>query len=86
MRCAVVGPLTRKGYIANLEALGIYKTIADIQANPWGFSIDPLDPNRVWFMIRETGTMSKDWKFGPATFPATGKSLQVRFGCEHALR
>ena len=33
---------------------------------------------QVWFMVRETGTMTGDWNFAPGvTFSATGKSLQV---------
>ena len=43
----MVGPLTKKGYIANLKQLAVYDAIPDISANAWGFNIDPLDPNRV---------------------------------------
>ena len=30
----------------------------DINPNAWGFSIDPKNPNRVWFLVRNSGTIS----------------------------
>jgi len=32
--------------------------VEDINPNAWGFSIDPKDPNRVWFLVRNSGTIS----------------------------
>lgn len=43
-----------------MEAFSIWKAIPDIKANSWGYSIDPEDPNRVWFMVRNTGTFDGD--------------------------
>ena len=51
-----IGPLNKKDYLATMDAFGIYKAIPDISPNAWGFSIDPKDENRVWFMVRNTGT------------------------------
>eukprot|EP00567_Pseudictyota_dubia_P013125 CAMPEP_0197436142 /NCGR_PEP_ID=MMETSP1175-20131217/3617_1 /TAXON_ID=1003142 /ORGANISM="Triceratium dubium, Strain CCMP147" /LENGTH=283 /DNA_ID=CAMNT_0042965355 /DNA_START=167 /DNA_END=1018 /DNA_ORIENTATION=+ len=55
-----VGPLNKKDYLGTMEAFSIFKSIPDIKANAWGFSIDPKDPNRVWFMVRNTGTFTGD--------------------------
>jgi hypothetical protein len=55
-----IGPLNKKDYLGTMEAFSIFKSFPDIQTNAWGFSIDPLDPNRVWFMVRNTGTFSGD--------------------------
>lgn len=32
--------------------LQIYKSFPDIQSNSWGYSVDPQEPNRVWFFVR----------------------------------
>lgn len=55
-----IGPLNKKDYIGTMEAFSIFKSFPDIQNNAWGFSTDPLDPNRVWFMVRNTGTFTGD--------------------------
>lgn len=57
-RGPVVGPLNKKDYLDTMEAFGIYRAIPDIRANAWGFSIDPQDENRVWLMVRNTGTFA----------------------------
>lgn len=53
-----VGPLNKKDYIGTMEAFSIYESLPDIKANSWGYSIDPENPNRVWFMCRNTGTFT----------------------------
>jgi len=42
----------------------VYKMFPDIQSNSWGYSVDPQEPNRVWFFVRQTGTNT-----GPITLP-----------------
>eukprot|EP00640_Fibrocapsa_japonica_P002548 CAMPEP_0113944166 /NCGR_PEP_ID=MMETSP1339-20121228/30680_1 /TAXON_ID=94617 /ORGANISM="Fibrocapsa japonica" /LENGTH=254 /DNA_ID=CAMNT_0000949253 /DNA_START=16 /DNA_END=780 /DNA_ORIENTATION=- /assembly_acc=CAM_ASM_000762 len=53
-----IGPLNKKDYFQTMDAFEIYKAIPDINPNAWGFSIDPNDPNRVWLMVRNTGTFT----------------------------
>jgi len=53
-----IGPLNKKDYLKTMDAFEIYKAIPDIDPNAWGFSIDPTNPNRVWFMVRNTGTFN----------------------------
>jgi hypothetical protein len=53
-----IGPLNKKDYLQTMTAFGIHKAIPDINPNAWGFSIDPIDSNRVWFMVRNTGTFN----------------------------
>ena len=57
-RGPLVGPLTKADYLATLGTFKIYESVPDISPNAWGFSRDPLDPNRVWFMVRNSGTFS----------------------------
>jgi len=51
---AVVGPIGKKEY---LDALGSFKleNAFDISPNFFGMSVDPLQPNRVWFFNRVKG-------------------------------
>lgn len=52
---AVVGPIGKEEY---LGALGSFKLedSFDISPNFYGMSVDPLQPNRVWFFNRVKGT------------------------------
>ena len=51
-----IGPLNKRDYLETMDTFKIYKAIPDISPNAYGFSIDPKDPNRVWFMVRNSGT------------------------------
>lgn len=52
---AVVGPIGKQDYI---NALGSFKLEEsfDIQQNTFGFTVDPLQPNRVWWYGRQIST------------------------------
>mmetsp|Transcript_35955 Transcript_35955/g.52803 ORF Transcript_35955/g.52803 Transcript_35955/m.52803 type:complete len:235 (-) Transcript_35955:261-965(-) len=52
---AVVGPIGREEY---LDALGGFKLEEsfDIEQNTFGFTVDPLQPNRVWWYGRQIST------------------------------
>lgn len=54
---AVVGPINKVEY---LNALGTFRLqdAFDIAPQFFGFSVDPLQPNRVWFFNRVTATHS----------------------------
>lgn len=76
-----IGPLNREDYFETMATFGIYKAIPDISPNAFGFSIDPLDPNRVWFMVRNTGTFTGEpgLGFGGGNYyPPNGATLE---GC-----
>ena len=51
-----IGPLNKRDYLETMDTFKIYQAIPDISPNAYGFSIDPKDPNRVWFMVRNSGT------------------------------
>jgi hypothetical protein len=53
-----IGPLDKKDYLATMDTFKIYQGLPDISPNAWGFSIDPKDSNRVWFMVRNSGTFN----------------------------
>lgn len=57
-RGPVIGPLNKKDYLEVMDFFNIYKCIPDINPNAFGFTVDPKDSNRVWFMVRNTGTFT----------------------------
>jgi hypothetical protein len=74
-----IGPLNKEDYVTTLETFGLWKALPDISPNAFGFSIDPKDPNRVWFLVRNTGTFTEKPGIGlggGAYFPPNGAKLE----------
>lgn len=70
----IVGPLTKAEFLRAFGSFKLKEAIPDIKANSW-FHVDPLEPNRVWFFSRTTGTHTGTLNFG-RPIPATGKEFQ----------
>jgi len=51
---AVVGPIGRKEYLGALGTFDL-ESAFDISTNFYGLSVDPIQPNRVWFFNRVKG-------------------------------
>jgi len=51
---AVVGPIPRVEYIKALDSFSLEDSF-DITSNFFGMTVDPLQPNRVWFLNRVKG-------------------------------
>jgi len=68
---AVVGPIGREDY---LNALGNFnlENSFDIVPNYYGFSVDPMQPNRVWFFNRNRATHTGTFMGAPAS----GKKIE----------
>jgi len=74
-----IGPLNKKDYLETMDAFKIYEAFPDINPNTWGFSIDPENSNRVWFMVRNSGTFTGEPMLpGLLNFKANGAKLN---GC-----
>jgi len=67
---AVVGPLPRVDYLGALESFKLEESF-DIDQNFFGFNVDPMQPNRVWFMGRSVSKHIGTF----AGVEATGKEL-----------
>lgn len=69
---AVVGPIGRTEF---LNALGTFKLedSFEIQQNLFGFTVDPMQPNRVWFFDRQTAKHVNTFN----GVEATGKQLEM---------
>ena len=62
-----------------MDTFGIYKAFPDISPNCFGYSIDPENPNRVWFLVRNTGTFTGEPGLGFGNelyFPPNGAQLK----------
>mmetsp|Transcript_42604 Transcript_42604/g.48411 ORF Transcript_42604/g.48411 Transcript_42604/m.48411 type:complete len:207 (-) Transcript_42604:179-799(-) len=62
-RGPVIGPLNKKDFVATLSSVGgpggITDAFPDLEVNQFGFSIDPTEPNRVWYFERPRGTFTE---------------------------
>jgi len=82
-----IGPLNKRDYLQTMDAFLIHEAIPDISPNAWGFSIDPNDNNRVWFMVRNTGTFtgisflsdSLNFKANGATLDGCPETFSITF-------
>lgn len=78
-RGPIIGPLNKKDYLFTLgECFKVFEAFPDVSPNAWGFSIDPENPNRVWFMVRITGTFEKDWTIVPNLFTIPANGIKVK--------
>lgn len=78
MRGPAVGPLNKSDYCFTMSELKIWEAFPDIQANAFGFSIDPENSDKVWFFVRNTGTNTGPISFGSKVpqIPATNKEIR----------
>lgn len=67
-RGPVIGPLAKKDLIDTLTTLDPTESFSDFESNAFGFSVDPIESNRVWFFIRPRGRFTKSY-----THPVFGK-------------
>lgn len=74
-----IGPLNKQDYLKTMETFQIYKGLPDISPNAFGFSRDPLQPNRVWFLVRNSGTFTGEIGLGFGQF-LSGKGEKLE-GC-----
>jgi hypothetical protein len=76
-----IGPLNKKDYLATMATFKLHEALPDISPNAFGFSTDPKDPNRVWFLVRNSGTFTGKPGIGLGYghyFPPNGAKLE---GC-----
>jgi len=72
----VVGPLTKEQFVEAFTNFQVREAFPTSSANFYNFHIDPLEPNRIWFLSRgaytHLGTLNLQ---GGLNFPATGKRI-----------
>jgi len=72
----IVGPLSKDEFLRAFGSFKLKDAVPDIKDNAW-FSVDPLEPNRVWFLSRTNATHTGPLNFGAKPLPATGKTIQM---------
>mmetsp|Transcript_63511 Transcript_63511/g.143369 ORF Transcript_63511/g.143369 Transcript_63511/m.143369 type:complete len:288 (+) Transcript_63511:93-956(+) len=71
----IVGPLGKAEFLNAFGSFKVKEALPDLKDNSW-FQVDPLEPNRVWFFSRATGTHTGTLHFG-AGLPATGREVRM---------
>mmetsp|Transcript_28633 Transcript_28633/g.52907 ORF Transcript_28633/g.52907 Transcript_28633/m.52907 type:complete len:261 (+) Transcript_28633:71-853(+) len=51
-----VGPLSKEKFLEAADGFGIYDSFPDFDNRYFGFTVDPLEPGRVWFFVRLKAT------------------------------
>ena len=71
----IVGPLSRDEFTRAFGSFKIRDAFPDLKDNSW-FQVDPLEPNRVWFISRATGTHTGTLNFARPIAP-TNKEVRA---------
>jgi len=71
----VVGPLTKEQFIDAFSQFKVRDAFPTSRANYYNFHVDPLEPNRIWFLSRGKYEHLGTLQFGPSGYPATGKKI-----------
>jgi len=70
----IVGPLDKAAFLRAFGSFKITDAMPDISDNMW-LQVDPLEPNRVWWFSRMTGTHTGTLNFGGQSYKGTGKQV-----------
>lgn len=71
----IVGPLNKTEFCTIFGGFGLKDAFPDSRANYFGFTVDPLEPNRCWFFARGQYKHTGPLKFGKEVFQPTGKEV-----------
>lgn len=73
----LVGPLGKEEFVGALKTFNLKSLLPDLESKSYCFEIDSYDPERVWAILRSTGTQTGDLVFaGKVLGPATGNLYQ----------
>jgi len=75
-RAPVVGPLCKKDYLATMGLFKLWEALPDLEANDFGWCVDPGAPSTVRVFTRNTGTHSGPLNVGSVVLPPTGKAYE----------
>lgn len=60
-------------YVKAVSSFRLADAFPDMSPNPYDWRVDPYEPNRVWFTVRNAATHTGDLKFFNSAFKATNK-------------
>jgi len=76
-RGPIIGPITYKEVQRTQKGFQITDAYPDLETRPFGFTIDPDNPYRCYFMERWEGTNTGPLQIGPITLPPTDNQVQL---------
>jgi hypothetical protein len=76
-RGSIIGPITGKEVERTQKTFRVEDGYPDLKRRPFGFTIDPDNPYRCYFMERWEGTNAGDMKVGPQDLPATNNKVKL---------
>lgn len=76
-RGPIIGPITGEEVKRTQQGFRIQDAYPDLQTRPFGFTIDPDNPYRCYYMERWEGTNTGSVKIGPTELPATNNQVQL---------
>lgn len=71
----VVGPLTKEEFCFALNNFKFEEGFPNAKNNFFGFTVDPMEPNRVWCFLRSVLKHEGTLNFGGSKIPATQKTV-----------
>ena len=71
----IVGPLSKTEFCAAYPTFKVREAFPDIKYNYFGLTVDPMEPNRVWFFSRATQTHTGTLTFFKNIYPPTGTKI-----------
>ncbi|CAE7344502.1 GONST5 [Symbiodinium sp. CCMP2456] len=71
----IIGPLGKEEFMKAFGSFKLKEAVPDLADNSW-FQVDPLEPNRVWFFARATGTHTGTLNFA-RPIPPTNKRIEA---------
>eukprot|EP00931_Biecheleriopsis_adriatica_P086199 TRINITY_DN60910_c0_g1_i1.p1 TRINITY_DN60910_c0_g1~~TRINITY_DN60910_c0_g1_i1.p1 ORF type:complete len:253 (-),score=35.69 TRINITY_DN60910_c0_g1_i1:170-928(-) len=75
-RGPIIGPLCKADYLETLNTNKVYEAFPDLASGAFGYTVDPKEPNRIWFFTRFTGTNTGPIRLGNfVELPPTGAEI-----------
>jgi len=71
----IVGPLTKVEFTTVFSSFKVDDAFPNSKNNFFGFTVDPVEPNRVWYFSRAVLKHEGTLKFGKLELPATNKTV-----------
>jgi hypothetical protein len=76
-RGPIIGPITGAEVKRTQQGFSIQDAFPDLETRPFGFTIDPDNPYRCYYMERWEGTNTGSVQIGPITLPPTDEQVQL---------
>eukprot|EP00468_Gymnochlora_sp_CCMP2014_P001138 CAMPEP_0167742800 /NCGR_PEP_ID=MMETSP0110_2-20121227/1645_1 /TAXON_ID=629695 /ORGANISM="Gymnochlora sp., Strain CCMP2014" /LENGTH=212 /DNA_ID=CAMNT_0007627067 /DNA_START=148 /DNA_END=784 /DNA_ORIENTATION=+ len=83
-KAATIGPLNKNDYIYTMKMLQPHSAF-DLEPNWFGFTIDPENPLKIYFLLRVTGKHTRPWKFSNLYPQIEATNKEVSLPAEHAM-